>query len=216
MKMTPNAGQALVELAIFGSLGLMALTFLIQMGLRLNYQQELQQQTFRRALLMAKCEGDGFKPLVECVKRVPGVSDDEESQATVLNQFRDRQMPNPSLGFGIRPRTTTAASATVTWGERLTFLGDDRDSQPRLVVQLNDQRRSYRSEDVIESQPFVKEITKTLVTDKAELKQIGSVTGLSTQTTETTDLHLGTNRDSTLSSSITSTCNVGGGLWLCN
>ena len=95
MKMTPNAGQALVELAIFGSLGLMALTFLIQMGLRLNYQQELQQQTFRRALLMAKCEGDGFKPLVECVKRVPGVSDDEESQATVLNQFRDRQMPIP-------------------------------------------------------------------------------------------------------------------------
>lgn len=209
-------GQALVELAIMGSLGLMALAFFIQIGLRLNYQQELQQQTFRRALLMAKCEGDEEEPIVECVTRAQGVNDDEESQATVLNHFRDRQMPNPLLGFGIRPRTTTSASATVTWGERLTFLADDRDSQPRLAVRLNDQQRSYRSEDLNENQPFVRRIEKELQTDEAEVNQTGMVTSLSTQTTERTTLRLGTNRDPEMTSTITSNCHVGGGLWLCN
>lgn len=120
----------MVEFAITGSLALVALALLIQVGLRANYQQEIDQQTFRRAQRIAQNEGD------------------EESQAIVLTHFRDRQVPNPSLGFVLTPRMSTQSNATVTWGEWLTFLAEDRDSQPRIEILVNDTQQTFRSEDI--------------------------------------------------------------------
>ncbi len=142
-------GQALIEVTLFGSLALVALSLLIQYGLRMNYQQELEQQTFRRALLYAKCEDEDnhFMPSVRCGAST--TTGQPESAATSLQQFRDRQMPSPTLGFGIMPRVTTSAASTVTWGERLTQLGDERSSQARIVLQLNgNEAPHYRSEDM--------------------------------------------------------------------
>ena len=56
MPSEPRRGQALIEFAIVGSIALMALAFLIQIGLRMNYQQEMDQQTFRRAMKIAQSE----------------------------------------------------------------------------------------------------------------------------------------------------------------
>ena len=52
-----HSGQALIEFAIMGSIALLAFTVLIQMGLRMNYQQEIQQDAFRNALRIAQNEG---------------------------------------------------------------------------------------------------------------------------------------------------------------
>lgn len=135
----PLNGQALVEFAIFGSLFLMALAFLVQIGLRMNYQQEIEQQTFRRAMNAAQQEGD------------------EESQLTTYYQVRQRQIPDPSDGFAVQPRVRTESSATVVWSEFLTFLDRGRDSQPRTLVHLDnaDETNSVlvvRSEDLKKQQ----------------------------------------------------------------
>ncbi len=124
-------GQALLEFAIMGSLALMALGFFIQIGLRANFQQEIEQQNFRRTMRIAKSH------------------DKNEPQSVTLQQYRDRRVPNPTDGLGVMPRTSTNASNTVVWGEFLTFLAVDRNSQPQIVVQLNDEERRYRAEDML-------------------------------------------------------------------
>jgi len=243
-----------------GSIALLALAMLIQLGLRLNYQQQEEQNTFRHALLMAKCEGDEMdEPIVECVRRAERVNDDDESQAVTINRFHDRQIPNPTLGFGLRPRTTITANAAAVWGERLTFLDDDRDSQPRIVVHLNREQPHYRSEDLEDARlsdpsqdcpfdlkdclddcadeddiadcrtdcrdtwegqcftlPLVDTLEKTLTVEEAELTQSGGVTSVSSEVTETTRLRLNTTQDRNVESTLTSTCNAGGGFWLCD
>ncbi len=227
-------GQALVEFAIIGSLALLALALLIQVGLRANYQQEIEQQNFRRAMQEAQKE------------------DEEESQAVSVYQVRDRQVPNPADGLGIMSRSRTEASSTVTWGEYLTFLDDGRESQPLTVVRLNDQEQRYRAEDLkkvsktdpsqectnyyfdciggcdpedddcrrdcrktednnCDSLPLVRHIHKELVSHgEATQESPGGgvnqiVTGLSTTSTEATTMDLNTKRDPTISSSLTKT-----------
>jgi len=158
---------------------------MIQIGLRMNYQQEIEQQTFRRALRVAKNEGD------------------EESQAIQYQHFRDRQVPNPSQGFAIMPRTTSQASASVTWGEWLTYLSDDRDSQPRIIVHLNDTQREFRSEDLKKDEPLVHRIDKTIAST-GQIQQSNSASKLNTQTTEQTTMTLNTNNNDQVSSTLTS------------
>ena len=182
------SGQALIEFAIVGSLALLALAFLIQIGLRMNYQQEIEQQTFRRALRVAQNEGE------------------EESQAIQYQHFRNRQIPDPSQGFAIMPRTTSQASATVTWGEGLTFLADDRDSQPRIIVHLDDTEREFRSEDLQDDQPLVGHIRKE-IQSASEIQQDNSASRLNTTTTETTTMTLNTNNNDPISSTLTSDVN---------
>src|SRR3989338_365860 len=92
-------GQAMIELAIFGSFAILALGFLIQIGLRQNFQQEIEQTAFRRALIFAKSEGD------------------EESQSVQYSYFRNRRAPNPSDGFAVTPRSLTQGSSTLTLRE---------------------------------------------------------------------------------------------------
>lgn len=173
-----------MEFSILGSVALLALALLIQLGLRMNFQQEIQQDAFRRALALAHSEGK------------------TESQATQYNYFRNRRIPNPSEGFGITPRVMTQGNATVTWGEWLTYLDDDRDSQPRVVVNLDDRSvPEFRAGDFPADQPLVRRVTKELV-GSAEIQQgnsgvttCGGVTALSdtclaADTTETTTLEL--------------------------
>ena len=156
-------GQAMIELAIFGSFAILALGFLIQIGLRQNFQQEIEQTAFRRALVLAQEE-------------------DMESQSIQYNYFRNRRLPNPADGFGVTPRSLTQAGATVTWGEWLTYLTDDRDSQPRIIVSLDDQDTiDARSEDFPEGEPLVKHIHKDL-SGSAQIGQVNS-SGLSSAST---------------------------------
>lgn len=167
-----NTGQALIEFAVIGSIALLALTMLIQMGLRMNYQQEIQQNAFRNALRIAQSEGD------------------EESQSIQYNYFRNRRTPNPSEGFGVTPRVMTQGNATVTWGEWLTYLDGSRDSQPRIIVNLDDQSQpEFRAGDFPTEQPLVRRIVKEL-DGNGEIRQDNAGSTLASDTTETTTMEL--------------------------
>ena len=192
-----SRGQALVEFAVMGSLALLALAFMIQIGLRANYQQDISQQTFRRALSLAQQEGD-----------------DKESQSIQVQQFRDRQIPNPAQGFAIMPRTTTQGGATVTWGEALTFLDKERDSQPRIIVDLNGNAQEFRSDDLAAGQPLVRHISKRLSSTGA-ITQNNAGGSLETTTTESTTMTLNTTNHATVSSQLSSSCHFEGSNWTC-
>jgi hypothetical protein len=195
--LTPARGQALIEFAVIGSLALLALAFLMQIGLQMNYRQEIAQQTFRLAMQTAQSE------------------DELESQAINYQQIRNRQVPDPRHGFAILPRAMTDAGATVTWGEWLTFLADDRDSQPRIVANLDGQIKEYRSEDLIPDTPLIGAIDKTLSSTGA-IHQDNEGSRLSTTTTEDTTVTFNVTQDPTLTSSLTAGCDFQGADWECS
>jgi|GEM_PF-5596436 len=53
LKMHASAGQALIELAVFGAIFLIILSVLIRYGIQYNLQQKAEMTTFRRALAIA-------------------------------------------------------------------------------------------------------------------------------------------------------------------
>ena len=119
-----RSGQALLELAIFGGIVLAGLGFLIRIGMKMNFDQEIRMAAFRRALAAAYADN--------CTK--------DDAMGTAYYYRVDRQMPNPTDGFLAMPRSKSEAGAFVEWGDRLTFASKDRNpkTQPRLVVRLND------------------------------------------------------------------------------
>ncbi|MCI0529741.1 MAG: hypothetical protein L0Y56_20050 [Nitrospira sp.] len=192
-------GQALMEFTIVGAIALLALTFLIQIGLRANFQQEIDQQSFRRAMQISQS----------------GIEDDDtESQAIVFHNIRHRQTPDPSAGLGFMPRVPSQGGGVVTWGEWLTFLADDEDSQPRIVVQLNKTRAEFRSGGFPDNQPFATRIANT--TDRSgTIDQTGSgggiATSLSQDQTDTTQMTL--SNGETISSALFSSIDFSGPEW---
>ena len=193
-------GQAMIEFAIIGSTALMALAFLIQIGLRMNYQQEIEQQTFRLALKRAQEEGD------------------VESEAILYQHIRDREIPDPASEPTIMPRTSTQASSAVTWGEYLTFLADDRDSQPRVVVHVNDTRAdNFRSGDfegggAPKDAPLVRAIHNQF-TSTGQLTQASGASSLSSSSSASTTVTL--KNGQTVSGSAGGSCGFSGGAWRC-
>lgn len=167
-------GQALIEFAIIGSLGLLAMAFLIQMGLRMYYQQELEQQTFRWALRTAR-------NLDEPSRRGP------ESVSFV--HLRNRQVPDPSDGFAMMPRVATQAQSTVTWGRFLTFQTDDRESKPRLVLRVDDAEVWFPTEEIPEGAPLIRGISTT-TRARGTSSQTNAASALSTTTTQETSVQL--------------------------
>lgn len=184
-------GQALLEFAIFGSLALLALAFLIQVGLQVNYQQEIDQAAFRTALAKA----DSYSVV--------------EPAAVQHLEFRDRQMPSPADGFAVMPRVLTSSGATVVWG---TFLArtdrDDRQSDPLTVVRVNATQREFRKRDfdgTPEDDPLFSRITRS-ATSAGSVRQTDATSSrLSTTTNQTTTVVLKNN--DTVSSTISSNVN---------
>jgi len=189
-----QAGQALLEFAIFGSLALFALAFLIQIGLRVNYQQEIDQQTFRRAL----AKSDSYS-----VVEPPGV--------TYL-QFRDRQIPSPADGFAVMPRVATQGAASVVWG---TFQAntdvDDRDGQYLTVVRVNGTTQEFRGDEergdfqgLPEDAPLISRVNRTLTSRGTVQQTDAASSSLSTATDQTTTVTLKNNASvsSTVSSGV--------------
>lgn len=89
-------GQALTELAVFGSILLFCLAVLVQYGLQANYQQQLQMEAFRRAQKMA-FERSG------------------PNSAASLVLIKDKPFPDPRDQFGFAERNTVAAGEGVVW-----------------------------------------------------------------------------------------------------
>jgi len=148
-------GQAFAELAVMGTLALMALGFLIQLGLQLGFQQEIDQETFRAS--MATTHAFLFDPPI----------------TVQYMQFRDRQIPDVEQGFGIMPRTLTSSDVGLTWSSHLHLTAEgDRDSMPLTVVNVNGTVGQFREEDLDVGAPTDPLLTKV----NRQLNANGTVT----------------------------------------
>jgi len=93
-----HKGQSLVEIAVFGSLLLLLLGFLLDYGLQYNYQQEVKMEAFRRALRMA------------------GESDLAKSQEIVL--VKDLHIPDPGDRFALGQRAPFRGASSIFWSNK--------------------------------------------------------------------------------------------------
>lgn len=110
-----------------GSLALMALAVLIQVGMRVNYTQEIEMETFRAAMAESRSRWD-IEPVV-----------------VQYQQFRDRQMPSPDQPFAIMPRQLTSSGSALTWATHLDFGADpDEDSEGMTVISVNGTQQRFR------------------------------------------------------------------------
>jgi hypothetical protein len=119
-------GQAILELATFGSVVLFCLALLVHFGLQMNYQQNVQMQAFRKSLKLAY------------YKQGPN------AQAS-LTMLKDKPAVDPRDKWGFADRVSVGGGATVTWGNTLneiyTTSIDEKDVSdqdlPRLYIDVN-------------------------------------------------------------------------------
>jgi len=115
---TPN-GQALIELAVFGTFFLMLLGVLLSYGLKYNFQQKAQMTAFRRALKIA--------------------SDQERGVGSAM-VMEDRSIPDPSTLFGVGSTAPIAAVASVQRDYKMDEQPQDADSLSRSVMDIQTSR----------------------------------------------------------------------------
>ncbi len=121
-------GQSLLELAVFGSIMIMLLGVLINYGLRYNYQQQVAQQTYRKALKGAADSPKDGKPM---------------SVMYVLT--RDKHIPDPSQLFGLGSIMPISASASVIRNHHMQEAPDTKDELPQITVDMNGQISAYKT-----------------------------------------------------------------------
>ncbi len=113
-----QSGQALLELAVFGSLILMVLGAIVSYGLRFNFQQQADMHVFRKAQELAMKHDNDNQPY-------------GSSSYTVV---RDRHLPDASNPFGIGGVSPVMASASITRDNRLDETAMDYDGLPKMVI----------------------------------------------------------------------------------
>lgn len=125
-------GQALTELAIFGSIMLMVLAAMVRFGLQYLYLQETTQETFRAAL-------------GEAHRLVPGPRGGMISLAGSVQRLDDRYLPDPSRPFGIGERAPFMGVAGVTWTDDAIVRQADTDRElPVMKMIVNGQSVTLR------------------------------------------------------------------------
>ena len=116
-------GQALLEVAIFGSIILMLMGVLISYGLRYNSQQKMTQQSFRKSLASTVSQ--------------PG----NPASNVVLT---DVHVPNPSDTFGVGTVTPfTGSASAIIRDYKLSETADSASELPRVTLNVNGQEFSY-------------------------------------------------------------------------
>ena len=122
-RLTTLTAQALAELAIFGSILLMLLGVLVNYGLRYNFQQQVIQQAFRKAIAH-----DPATP---------------ESDTNLI--LKDKYIPDPVNHFGVGSFVPVSASASVTRSYALDAGAESAGELPKLIMQINGQEQTYRT-----------------------------------------------------------------------
>jgi hypothetical protein len=112
--------QALTELAVFGSILLILLGVLINYGLRYNYQQQIEQAAFSKAMVSAKEANWDYYP--------------SSVQHVVI---KDVHIPDPANPFAIGSLTTLMGSAAVTRSYSGNFPTYDIEL-PQMRIEIND------------------------------------------------------------------------------
>lgn len=130
------AGQAILELAIFGSILIMLLGILVNYGLRYSQQQKTMQQAFRKALASAARSMSPGTPV---------------SVQHVL--VRERHIPNPTDAFGFGSvLSASAGSSSPTRSYALEQTPDTEAELPHLLIDVQGQEflfktAAFREED---------------------------------------------------------------------
>lgn len=172
-------GQALLEVGVLGSILLFALATLVRVGLRFNYEQQLQQDTFRKALRVAEFN-------------------DTESKTVGhygYTWLEDRQVPNPSDPVALNARTRFGSDADVIYGRHLFEPGTDDKRIGRIVIRVNGQKKSYRDDELADpddtdpsdNPPLIKDTVRQTTTP-ATGEIVRTETGRRIQTQRTTNL----------------------------
>jgi hypothetical protein len=99
-KFSNNKAQALVELAVFGSILLFCVAILIQYALDGNYSQQTQMEAFRKALRLAYYK-----------------SGPADSSSIVL--VKDKPIPDPRDQWGFGERYPITGSGSAVWDNAL-------------------------------------------------------------------------------------------------
>ena len=92
--------QSMTELAVFGALLIVGLSYLIRYGIQYNEQQRLKMETFRQAMNESYSKNQGG---------------DSPAMVTV----KDFSLPEPGDRFGLGSRTTLQSTANVIWSNEL-------------------------------------------------------------------------------------------------
>ena len=114
-----NAGQALLELSIFGALIIMLIGVLVSYGLKYNFQQQVSIEAFRAAQELAQ-ELDGGLP----------------RGSSSITLVKDKHIPDPSNPFGVGSVTPIMASASITRDNRLDATPDDYEGLPKTIMRF--------------------------------------------------------------------------------
>lgn len=114
--------QALLELAIFGSLLIMLLGVLISYGLRYYFTQQAAQEAFRKELAEAALS----------------VHDHYPSETSYL-YLRDKHTPNPADSLGVGVVSPYMSVGTVTRNSRLYETPDTPDELARARLDIQNQ-----------------------------------------------------------------------------
>lgn len=124
-----SKGQAILELAIFGGILIMLLGVLINYGLRYNYQQQVMQQAFRKALASAARSMSPGTPT---------------SVQHVL--IRERHIPDPSDAFGfgsILPSSSGSSSPIRNYMMEQT--PDTEAELPHIAIDVQGQEFLFKT-----------------------------------------------------------------------
>jgi hypothetical protein len=106
-------GQALIELAVFGMIALMALGFMIRIGLRINYNQEAKMAAFRKAESLSYGQPN--------------------ARAVDVYQGSARQIPDPADEYMAISRERAGGGAYAEWSPKLTYANKNISSRTVLV-----------------------------------------------------------------------------------
>ncbi len=119
---TAKKGQALLELSIFGSILIMLLGVLVNYGMKYNFQQQVMQQAFRKALGIAAKQRSGNYLLL-----------------------RDGYIPNPEDPFTTGSVTPVIAQASVIRDYRMHETAEKASELPHMYINLPGNFRRYET-----------------------------------------------------------------------
>lgn len=117
------AGQALLELALFGAILLMLLGVMVSFGMRYNYQQKTMMEAFRKTLNETAVYERGG-----------------QASVTVVS---DEHVPNPSNPFAVGSTLPFSSSASITRSYKLHESADTEEELPQSTIQIQGQPLNY-------------------------------------------------------------------------
>lgn len=159
--MKKNA-QSLLELSILGALFITLMGVLIHYGLRYNFQQQIMQQAFRKALGMAsEKDAEGYP----------------KGQASYV-YIKDRHITDPSSPFGVGSVMPTSSSASVTRDYRLHETADTEEELPKLTMNIPNRKNGKFEDQILEYKTAdFGDYCISEECDKAELKKYEEIFG---------------------------------------